>query len=90
LLSTNSAAPEFIELVFRDPARGASWRFGRISQCSARQSDLIRFARAMGPFMAPDAKMVAEFASDPHQKVLDISASHVSLASLANAFRSAT
>src|SRR5262249_51448604 len=37
----------------------------------------IRFARAMGPFMAPDAEMVAEHASDPApKKVLDIAASH--------------
>src|SRR4029077_6486468 len=37
----------------------------------------VRFARAMGPFMALDAKLVAEHAGDPPpRRVLDVSASH--------------
>ena len=72
------AAPEFIELVFRDPA-GAVRRGGAegLANVSPDNPIWIRFARAMGPFMAPDAKMVADHAGDPApKKVLDIAASH--------------
>jgi hypothetical protein len=72
------AAPEFVELVFRDPA-GAVRRGGSegLANVAPDNPIWIRFARAMGPFMAPDAKMVAEHAGDPApKKVLDIAASH--------------
>jgi len=72
------AAPEFIALVFRDPA-GAVRRGGSegLANISPDNPIWIRFARAMGAFMAPDAGLVAEHAGDPApKKVLDISASH--------------
>ena len=72
------AAPEFVELVFRDPA-GAVRRGGSegLANVSPDNPIWIRFARAMGPFMAFDAKMVVEHVGDPvPKKVLDIAASH--------------
>ena len=72
------AAPEFVALVFQDPA-GAVRRGGApgLANVAPDHPIWVRFARAMGPFMALDAKLVAEHAGDPPpRRVLDISASH--------------
>jgi hypothetical protein len=72
------AAPEFVALVFQDPA-GAVRRGGApgLANVAPDHPIWVLFARAMGPFMALDAKLVAEHAGDPPpRRVLDISASH--------------
>jgi 2-polyprenyl-3-methyl-5-hydroxy-6-metoxy-1,4-benzoquinol methylase len=72
------AAPEFVALVFQDPA-GAVRRGGApgLANVAPDHPIWVRFARAMGPFMALDAKLVAEHAGDASaRRVLDISASH--------------
>src|SRR2546423_10962220 len=72
------AAPEFVALVFQDPA-GAVRRGGApgLANVAPDHPIWVRFARAMGPFMALDAQLVAEHAGDPPpRRVLDISASH--------------
>jgi len=71
------AAPELIAMIFQDPV-GAVRRGGApgLANVAPDNPIWIRFARAMGPFMALDAKLVAERASDPPRRVLDIAASH--------------
>jgi 2-polyprenyl-3-methyl-5-hydroxy-6-metoxy-1,4-benzoquinol methylase len=72
------AAPELVELVFQDPA-GAVRRGGApgLANVAPDHPIWIRFARAMGPFMQLDAKLVAEYAGEtPPRRVLDVSASH--------------
>ena len=72
------AAPEFVAMLFQDPA-GAVRRGGApgLANISPDNPIWIRFARCMGPFMALDAKLVVDHASDPPpRRVLDISASH--------------
>jgi SAM-dependent methyltransferase len=72
------AAPEMVALMFQDPA-GAVRRGGApgLANVAPDHPIWVRFARAMGPFMQLDAKLVAEHAGDPPpRRVLDISASH--------------
>jgi hypothetical protein len=72
------AAPEFVALIFQDPA-AAVRRGGALGLANIAPDHPIwvRFARAMGPFMQLDAKLVAEHAgSPPPRSVLDVSASH--------------
>jgi 2-polyprenyl-3-methyl-5-hydroxy-6-metoxy-1,4-benzoquinol methylase len=72
------AAPEYVALVFQDPA-GAVRRGGApgLANVAPDHPIWIRFARAMGPFMQLDAKLVAEHAGDPPpRRVLDVAASH--------------
>jgi hypothetical protein len=72
------AAPEFVAMLFADPA-GAVRRGGApgLANISPDNPIWIRFARCMAPFMALDAKLVVDHASDaPPRRVLDISASH--------------
>ncbi len=72
------ASPELVAMMFQDPA-GAVRRGGApgLANVAPDNPIWIRFARAMGPFMALDAKLVAERASDPPpRRVLDIAASH--------------
>jgi len=72
------AAPELVEMMFKDPA-GAVRRGGApgLANISPDNPIWIRFARCMGPFMALDAKLVADHAGDPPpRRVLDIAASH--------------
>jgi hypothetical protein len=72
------AAPEMVALMFQDPA-GAVRRGGApgLANVAPDHPIWVRFARAMGPFMRLDAKLVAEHAGDPPpRRVLDISASH--------------
>lgn len=72
------AAPEMVALIFEDPA-GAVRRGGApgLANVAPDHPIWVRFARAMGPFMQLDAKLVAERAGGPHpRRVLDISASH--------------
>jgi len=72
------AAPEMVALMFEDPA-GAVRRGGApgLANVTPDHPIWVRFARAMGPFMQLDAKLVAEHAGDlPPRRVLDISASH--------------
>jgi 2-polyprenyl-3-methyl-5-hydroxy-6-metoxy-1,4-benzoquinol methylase len=72
------AAPEFVAMVFQDPA-GAVRRGGApgLANVAPDHPIWIRFARAMGPFMQLDAKLVAEHAGDPPpRRVLDVAASH--------------
>src|SRR6266849_900878 len=55
------AAPEFVALIFQDPA-AAVRRGGALGLANVAPDHPIwvRFARAMGPFMQLDAKLVAE------------------------------
>jgi precorrin-6B methylase 2 len=72
------AAPEMVALAFQDPA-GAVRRGGApgLANVAPDHPIWVRFARAMGPFMKLDAKLVAEHAGDaPARRVLDVSASH--------------
>jgi len=72
------ASPELVGMIFQDPA-GAVRRGGApgLANISPDNPIWIRFARSMGPFMALDAQLVADHASDPPpRRVLDISASH--------------
>jgi 2-polyprenyl-3-methyl-5-hydroxy-6-metoxy-1,4-benzoquinol methylase len=72
------ASPELVAMMFQDPA-GAVRRGGApgLANVAPDNPIWIRFARAMGPFMTLDAKLVAEQASDPSpRRVLDIAASH--------------
>ena len=72
------AAPEFVAMLFEDPA-GAVRRGGApgLANISPDNPIWIRFARCMAPFMALDAKLVVDHASDqPPRRGLDISASH--------------
>jgi predicted O-methyltransferase YrrM len=72
------AAQEMVALMFQDPA-GAVRRGGApgLANVAPDHPIWVRFARAMGPFMRLDAKLVAEYAGDPPpRRVLDISASH--------------
>jgi 2-polyprenyl-3-methyl-5-hydroxy-6-metoxy-1,4-benzoquinol methylase len=72
------AAPEYVAMVFQDPA-GAVRRGGApgLANVAPDHPIWIRFARAMGPFMQLDAKLVAEQAGDPPpRRVLDVAASH--------------
>jgi 2-polyprenyl-3-methyl-5-hydroxy-6-metoxy-1,4-benzoquinol methylase len=72
------ASPEFVAMVFADPA-GAVRRGGApgLANIAPDHPIWIRFARCMAPFMALDAKLVVDHASDPPpRRVLDVSASH--------------
>ncbi len=72
------AAPEYVAMVFQDPA-GAVRRGGApgLANVAPDHPIWIRFARAMGPFMQLDAKLVAEHADGPPpRRVLDVAASH--------------
>jgi O-methyltransferase domain/Dimerisation domain len=71
------AAPEMVTLAFQDPA-GAVRRGGApgLANVAPDHPIWVRFARAMGPFMQLDAKLVAEHAGGEPRRVLDISASH--------------
>jgi SAM-dependent methyltransferase len=72
------AAPELVALAFQDPA-GAVRRGGApgLANVAPDHPIWVRFARAMGPFMQLDAKLVAEHAGGPApRRVLDVSASH--------------
>jgi 2-polyprenyl-3-methyl-5-hydroxy-6-metoxy-1,4-benzoquinol methylase len=72
------AAPEMVALMFQDPA-GAVRRGGApgLANVAPDHPIWVKFARAMGPFMAPDAKLVAQHAGDPApRRVLDIAAGH--------------
>jgi len=72
------ASPEFVAMTFQDPA-GAVRRGGApgLANISPDNPIWIGFARSMAPFMALDAKLVTDYASDPPpRRVLDISASH--------------
>ena len=64
--------------MFRDPA-GAVRRGGApgLANVAPDHPIWVRFARAMGPFMEYDAKLVAQHAGEPPlRRVLDIGASH--------------
>ena len=74
------AAPEMIELLFRDPEsyvrNGGSTGLGNISP---NHPVWVRYARAMVPFAAANAKRVAAHVAafpDPPYTVLDIAAGH--------------
>jgi ubiquinone/menaquinone biosynthesis C-methylase UbiE len=74
------AAPEMLDLFFRDPAgyvrRGGS---SGLAQVSPDNPIWVRFAKAMMPFAAPAAKRVAAYLltlPEPPYTVLDIAAGH--------------
>ncbi len=74
------AAPEMLELFFRDPTsyvrRGGS---DGLSNIAPNHPVWIRFARAMAPLAAATAKRVASYVAalpDPPNTVLDIAAGH--------------
>lgn len=72
------AAPEMIALMFQDPV-GAVRRGGApgLANIASDHPIWVRFAQAMGPFMAPDARLVVQHAGDPPpRRVLDIAAGH--------------
>jgi hypothetical protein len=72
------AAPEMISLIMQDPA-GAVRRGGApgLANIAPDNPVWVRFARAMAPFMAPVAALVAQHAGDPPPaRVLDIAAGH--------------
>jgi SAM-dependent methyltransferase len=75
-----TAAPEMVELLFRDPAsyvrNGGSTGLANVSP---DHPVWVRYAKAMIPFAAPNAKRVATFVSalsEPVYTVLDIAAGH--------------
>src|SRR6516164_6710035 len=57
------AAPEMVELIFKDPA-GAVRHGGApgLANMAPDHPIWVKFARAMGPFMALDAKLVVQHA----------------------------
>jgi hypothetical protein len=75
-----TAAPEMVELLFRDPAsyvkNGGS---SGMANVSPDHPVWVRYAKAMVPFAAPNARRLAAFASTlnhPVYTVLDIAAGH--------------
>lgn len=75
-----TAAPEMVELLFRDPAsyvrNGGS---AGLANVSPDAPVWVRYAKAMIPFAAPNAKRLANYVSslsEPIYTVLDIAAGH--------------